>query len=177
MISAAGWKAGWCGTPNSMAVTSDIVESWRHPRRVVARHLARERSEAFVFTFLFVFLLLTFVSLWPGQAREAFAAQGQPLSPRLLAVGLALLATIPLWYGLAALSHLVAKALGGQGNYYRARLALFWALVVVSPLLLLQGMVAGLIGPGPQLILVQIVVSIGFIGIWLVMLMEAERKA
>ncbi len=159
-----------------MAVTSDIVESWHHPRRVVQRHLSRERSEAFVFTFLFVFLLLSFVALWPGQARAAFEAKNQPLSPRLLAVALALLATVPLWYGLAALSHLMARVLGGQGDFYRARVALFWALVVVSPGLLLQGLVAGMIGPGPQLLLVQIVISLAFLVLWLSMLREAERK-
>ena len=159
-----------------MAVTTDILESWRHPRLVLRRHLARARSEAFVFTFLFVFLLLTFVSLWPGQAREAFLTPTEPLQPRLLAVALALLATIPLWYGLAALSHLIARRFGGQGDYYRARLALFWALVVVSPLLLVQGLVAGMIGQGAQLTLVQVGVSLAFLVLWGAMLTESESR-
>jgi len=41
-------------------------------------------------------------------------------------------------YLVAALSHLVAKAFGGTGTSYGARLALFWTLLVVAPLSLLS---------------------------------------
>ena len=44
-----------------MALTSDIVESWHSPRRVVRRLRGAGRSEPFVFTFLFIFLLLALV--------------------------------------------------------------------------------------------------------------------
>ena len=85
------------------------------------------------------------------------------------------LATIPLWYGLAALGHIVARAMGGQGSWYGARVALFWALATVSPLMLLQGLVGGMIGPGPGLWLVSAVVGVAFLWLWLTMLHEAER--
>lgn len=158
-----------------MAVTSDIVESWPRPRVVLRRHLNRGVSEAFAFSLLFVFLLLAFVAQWPPTAREAFAAGEASALPRMLAIALAVFATLPIWYGLAAVGHLVARLFGGKGGWYGARLALFSALVAISPLMLLQGLVAGLIGPGPGLVAVRAIVGIGFLYIWISMLIEAER--
>lgn len=157
-----------------MAVTSDIVESWRRPRVVVRRHLARGRSEPFAFSLLVVFLIVAFVAQWPRAARVAHAAPDTPLEPQLLAIALALLATIPLWYGLAALARLVARLMGGQGTGYGARIALFWALVAVSPAMLLQGLVAGMIGPGPALNAVGIAALAAFLWFWLSGMAVAE---
>jgi len=94
---------------------------------------------------------------------------------RLVASGLALLASIPFWYLWAAVSRWIAKAMGGQGSYYNARLALFAALLAVTPGMLLQGLTAGMIGPGPQANLVAVLVGLGFLWIWISMLREAER--
>lgn len=159
-----------------MAVTTDILTSWRQPRAVVRRHLSRGRSEAFAFTLLLVFLVLAFVAQAPQAARDAYLANEPAVSPRLLARALAVLATIPLWYGLAAVSRLVARALGGQGSWYTARVALFWALATVSPAMLLQGLVAGMIGPGPALWAVQAFVAAAFLTLWLAMLREVETR-
>lgn len=158
-----------------MAVTTDILASWRSPRQAVRRHLARGVSEPFVFSLLLVFLILAFVGQWPQAAREAFQADEPSVAPRLLARAMAVLATIPFWYALAAASRLVARAMGGRGSWYSARLALFWALATVSPLMLLQGLTAGMIGAGPSLWLVSAVVGLGFLWLWLTMLHEVER--
>ena len=123
-----------------MSLIPDIVESWRAPARVVRRHLARPKSEAFVFTFLFTFLLLAFVAQTPYAARLSHMNPEVPLQQRLLATALGLMAMIPFWYGLAAASRLVARVFGGQGSWYGARLALFWALVAVTPAMLLMGL-------------------------------------
>lgn len=158
-----------------MSLVPDIVESWRHPARVVRRHLSRPRSEAFVFTFLFVFLLIAFIAQWPQAARASYLQPEVPLTQRLLAAGLGLMATIPLWYGLAALSRLVARALGGQGDWYGARVALFWALAAISPAMLLQGLTSGLLGAGVQATVVSGAVALAFLILWGLMLVEAER--
>jgi hypothetical protein len=158
-----------------MSVTTDLISTWRAPRAALRRHLARGTSEPFAFALLLVFLVLTFVGQWPAAARDAFLAGEPSAAPRILARGLAVLATIPLWYGLAALSRVVARALGGQGSWYRARIALFWALATVSPLLLLQGLVDGIVGAGPGLWLVAAVAGGAFLWLWLTMLHEAER--
>lgn len=158
-----------------MTVSTDMVATWRRPREVLRRHLARGQSEPFAFTLLLVFLILAFVGQWPIAAREAFQAGEPSALPRILARAFAVLATIPLWYLLAALSRLVARALGGRGTWYGARIALFWALASIGPLMLLQGMVAGMIGPGAALSAVTLVVGLAFLALWATLLHEAER--
>lgn len=160
-----------------MALVPDIVESWRAPRRVLRRHLSRPPSEAFAFTLLFVFLLIAFVGQWPAAARLAHLQPEVPLVQRLFATGLAILALIPLWYGLAALSRLVARAMGGQGDWYGARLALFWALASISPAMLLQGLTAGFLGQGAQAAALGALIGLAFLWLWISMLIEAERGA
>lgn len=159
-----------------MAVTNDIVQGWFNPKAVMQRHLQRGKSEPFAFSLLVAFLVLTFVSLWPFLSRLSLLQTDVPMVQRLVGAGLALLATIPFWYLLAWLSRLLAKALGGQGSFYTARLALFAALLTVTPGMLLQGLVAGIIGQGRQLTLVGVIVALAFVWIWLSMLIEAERN-
>jgi hypothetical protein len=157
-----------------MSVTTDIVASWRQPRVVVRRLLARGRSEPFAFTLLLTALILLFVSMTPFLAREAFLHPAQPLPQRLFGAGLAVLATIPLWYLLAALGHLVARLMGGQGTYYGGRIALFWALTSVSPALLLAGLVQGMVGLGLGSNILGVGVAIAFLMFWSVYLREVE---
>jgi hypothetical protein len=158
-----------------MTVTTDILASWRSPRAVIRRHLARGVSEPFAFTLLLVFLLMAFVAQWPQAAREAFLAQETSVAPRLLPRALAVLATIPFFYGLAALSRLVARALGGQGSWYAARLSLFWALATISPLMLLHGLLRGFLGNTSAVMGTSGMILVAFLSLWAVMLHEVER--
>ncbi|MFN3647083.1 MAG: YIP1 family protein [Gemmobacter sp.] len=158
-----------------MSVTKGIVASWRRPRDVVRGVLARGETEAFAFSLLVTFLVLAFVAQWPQAARQAHLTE-TPLPPLLLGRALALLATIPLWYGLAALGHGVARVFGGQGTWRGARLALFWALVAVSPLMLLHGLVLGMVGAGVQATAMGLVVAAGFLFQWINALIVAEGR-
>jgi hypothetical protein len=157
-----------------MPVTTDIVESWRRPRVVMRRLLARGPSEPFALSFLLAFLALALASLSPGLARQSWLEGGTPVMPRLFASALGLLATIPLWYLVAALGHLVARALGGKGSFCGARLALFWSLLVTAPAMLVQGLVQGLAGAGQAVTLLGVAVGAGFLVLWVLTLREAE---
>lgn len=159
-----------------MAFVSDLLESWRRPRVVLRRHLARGRSEPFAFTLLLAFLILAFIAQWPEVSRVTAQNPEVPMAPQLLGRAMALLATIPLWYGLAALGRIAARALGGRASWYGARIALFWALDTVTPLILLAGMVAGLIGPGPQLTAVGMLTFVAFLAFWAINLRAAEQE-
>lgn len=159
-----------------MAVTTDIVESWRRPRNVMRRHLAQGVREDRALVYLMLACGLIFVGQWPALQRAALADPSTPLDARIGGAMLAWLFIAPLaLYALAAASHLVARALGGRGTGYGARLALFWSLLAASPLWLLTGLVAGLIGPGPALTLTGAVALAGFGALWLLALVEAER--
>ncbi|MFQ6552171.1 YIP1 family protein [Aestuariibius insulae] len=80
------------------------------------------------------------------------------------------------FYGLAGLSHIAARMLGGRGNWFSARLALFWALLAATPAALLYGLTMGLIGPGPQASLTGFIWLLGLAWIWLSGLVEAETQ-
>lgn len=164
------WETG-----SNMSLIPDIVESWRAPARVVRRHLDRPRSEAFVFTFLFTFLLISFVAQMPYASRMTFFQPEVPMSQRLFGGFLGSLVFIPISYSLAALSRLIAGVMGGRGTWYGARLALFWALVAMSPGMLLMGLSLGFLGQGAQTNALGAGIGLAFVLLWGLMLREAER--
>ncbi|MFC2967367.1 YIP1 family protein [Acidimangrovimonas pyrenivorans] len=158
-----------------MTITGDIAESYRAPGRVVRRKLANGQREERALATLMGACGMAFVAQWPALARAAHLNPDVPLDARMGGALMGAIFLLPLLaYGLAALSHLVAKAMGGQGGWFGARLALFWALLAISPLMLLQGLVAGLVGPGPALSAVGFVVLAGFLWLWLGGLRAAE---
>jgi hypothetical protein len=159
-----------------MPITTDIVESYRRPRAVLRRRMDAPENEGRALAILLAACLLIFVSQWPGLARAAHFDPSVPLDARMAGALMATLFLLPLLaYGLAAISHLLARAMGGRGTGYGARIALFWSLLAVTPLMLLQGLVQGFIGPGPALTSVGILVGAAFLALWISALIEAER--
>ena len=160
-----------------MAITSDIVESYRRPRAVVRRHLAGEGQEARALAVLMGACLLMFVAQWPALARAAHFEPAIPLQARMGASLMAMIFMAPLIaYGVAAASHLVARAFGGQGSFLGARVALFWSLLAISPLMLMQGLLNGFIGAGIGVSIAGALVFAAFLVIWINALVEAERR-
>lgn len=158
-----------------MAVTTEIARSWRGPRAALRRQLASGAGEDRALIYLVVACLLIFVAQWPRLAREAHLDPSVPLDARLGAALLGWMFIAPLiFYALAALSHLLARLLGGQGSWFSARLALFWTMLVVSPLWLFYGLVAGFIGPGPAQTATGVALLGAFLAHWLLSLAEAE---
>ena len=149
-----------------MTVSADILESYAAPGRVMRRKLAEGVREDRALATLMAALALIFLGQWPGLMRATRLDPSVPFDARVGGALRGLLFLAPLIaYGLAALVRLVARALGGQGTWFTARLALFWALLAASPLMLVQGLVAGLIGPGPLLTGLGLVVLAAFL--WL----------
>lgn len=158
-----------------MAASSDIVATYKGPRAAFARILAAGPREDRALMFLMVGCLIAFVARWPALARQAHL-EGQELNMLLGGALMAWLFIAPLaLYALAALTRVIALALRGQGDWYGARVALFWALLASSPLMLLNGLVEGMIGPGPALQIVGFLWFVVFIWFWLSGLIEAER--
>lgn len=159
-----------------MTITTDILRSWWHPRAVIRTKLAAGEREDRALAVLMAAALLLFVAQWPGLSRAAFLDPTTPLDARLGGALMACLFILPLIaYAIALISHLVARVFGGKGTGFGARLALFWAMLAITPAMLLQGLTAGFIGQSPALILVQTIVLVGFMWIWLSMLTEVER--
>ena len=162
-----------------MAVTTDIVATWRRPARVMRKLLSMGRREDRALAILIVACLIIFVAQWPRLSREAFLADagGPPLEAMLAITFFAMLMIWPLMaYGLAGLTHVIARLFGGRGTWYSARLALFWSLLATSPAWLFHGLVSGFIGPGPAQTVAGAIVLLAFLLIWGMSLREAERE-
>ena len=158
-----------------MPVTNDILRTYRAPREVIRRKLSGGPREDRALATLVGACVLIFVAQWPALSRAAHFEPEVPLDARLAGALLAWLFIAPLAaYVMAAVSHVLARLVGGRGSWFGARLALFWALLAASPLWLLNGLVAGLVGPGPALNLVGVVAIGAFIVFWGAGLREAE---
>lgn len=159
-----------------MPVTTDIFASYRAPRRVLRRHLAMGDREDRALMFLMVGCLLILVAQLPRLSREAALDDTTDIAELATGEIFVWLIVMPLFfYGLAALSRLVAKIFRGKGTWYRARVALFWSLLASTPLWLLRGLVAGFIGPGATLEAVTVLALGIFAILWFTNLREAER--
>lgn len=159
-----------------MPVTTDIVRTYWTPRQVVRRKLAGGVREDRALATLIGGCLLVFVSQWPVLSRQAYLDPSVPFEARMGGALMAWLFIVPVAaYVMAAASHLLARLFGGRGTWFGARLALFWALLAASPLWLLNGLVAGFLGPGLALNLVGIVAVGAFLVFWGAGLWEAER--
>lgn len=164
-----------------MAVTNDIVRTWRRPRAVIRDLLGQGRREDRAIVYLMISCFLIFVAQWPRLRRMAEGFEASPWPADMNFEGMmtytffSAVIVLPLFmYGVAALSHLVAKLFGGKGSWYGARLALFWTLMATSPMVLFYGLVRGLIGPGTQALLVGGIGAAAFVIIWFQSLREAE---
>ncbi|MEQ3626314.1 MAG: YIP1 family protein [Celeribacter sp.] len=158
-----------------MAITTEILRSYRAPRAVMRTILAAGPREDRAIAWLMSGCAILFIAQWPRLSREAYLGD-TPLDALVGGAFLALVFLLPLLlYGIAAISHLFARIFGGRGTFYSARAALFWTLLAVSPLVLLRGLVSGMIGPGPALVASDAIVAAGFFAIWAATLYEAER--
>jgi len=160
-----------------MAVTLDILASYRRPGAVILRRTAGPVREDRALILVMLACILIFVAQWPRLRREAFVT-GQDFDVLLGGALLGWLFIMPLaLYGLAALSQMVARLMGGRASWWGARMALFWALLAASPLWLLWGLVAGFVGPGAALDATGLVALGAFLAIWILGLLAVERQA
>lgn len=159
-----------------MAVTLDIVESWRRPRVVMRRKLAEGLAEGRSLAVLMGACTLIFVSQWPPLARQAHFDPSVPLEGLLGGRLFAVIFVAPLmFYTLAAVAHGVSRLFGGRGPAAATRFALFWALLAVSPAMLLHGLLLGFLGPVPGVTVAGYGVLLAFLYIWVASMIEAQR--
>jgi hypothetical protein len=160
-----------------MPVSSDIVATYRGPGRVVRRLLDMGPREDRALIFVMGFCVVAFIAQMPSLARQAHL-ESVELNALLGASLFGTVFILPLFfYFLALVSFWVARLFGGKGTPYGARLALFWALLSSTPLLLFNGLVAAFIGSGPILQWVGFFWFAVFVWFWLSGLRQAQRSA
>lgn len=124
-----------------MTVTREIVRSYRGFGASMQRQIDSNPGEERVLVYLVMACLIFFIARVPGLLELSAAAATAEISSVALfvtnLVGSFFFAPLML-YGLAALSHVVAKIFRGKGSFFHARLGLFWSLLLVSPLALVS---------------------------------------
>ncbi|MEL7100008.1 MAG: YIP1 family protein [Pseudomonadota bacterium] len=157
--------------------STNVVATYRRgPGVVMRRLLALGQREDRALIFLMVACVIMFVAQLPRISREATLG-GYDAGPFLQAAALAWILIAPLvLYLIAPVSRLIGMVLGGQGTWYGARLALFWALLAASPVHLLLGLTAGFIGEGIQMTLMGVLWLAVFLWFWIGGAIAQERR-
>ncbi|PVH27945.1 YIP1 family protein [Pararhodobacter oceanensis] len=134
-----------------MSVSTDMLRSFRNPRAVVRGLRQGQRREARILVYLMIACALFFIAQWPRLARQAHLDDSVPFEALMAGALFGSVFMAPLmFYAIGGILTLVCRIFERAINGFDVRLALFWALLVVSPLVLLQGLVTGMIGNGPQ---------------------------
>ncbi|MFO1105872.1 MAG: hypothetical protein U1E34_07205 [Amaricoccus sp.] len=113
-----------------------MAHAYRHPRAAMARQIAAGLREARALGQLFLACGFGFLASLPGaiRASRTIAAE-DPLAAAIAAHLFGYLFLAPLlFYGLAALIHLGARAFGARGGFLAARAALFWSALLGAPI-------------------------------------------
>ena len=159
-----------------MSVIGDILQAWTDPKGLIRAKTILPREDRALATVMGACLLL-FVAEWPSMARAAALDPSVPMEARIGGGLMAVIFVMPLvMYGVAWASRLVAGVFGGKGSSYSARMALFMALLAMTPLALISGLAKGLQGPGFAANLTGAAALAGFLWMWLAMLWTVERE-
>lgn len=151
-----------------MAISSDILRSYRAPRAVLRERLALDRREGRALVYLMIACGLIFVAQWPRLARQAHFSDAIPFDGLMAGALFGWLFLAPLFFYLVgALLGLVLRFLRRGADPFAARLALFWALLAVSPLFMVQGAIAAVTGPGALALVSGLAVLVAFVVILL----------
>jgi hypothetical protein len=147
-----------------MSLSADILRSYRAPREVLRRHLTAGPREDRALVYLVVACLLFFLAQWPAMSRAALLDPSVPFEARVGGALTGVLFMLPLLsYALAFLLWLVLRPFGPI-SAYGARLALFWAMLAVSPLMLAQSALTAALGaPGAAMQFLGVLVMAAFL--------------
>ncbi|MFO1210014.1 MAG: YIP1 family protein [Amaricoccus sp.] len=164
-------------------IVDRIGLTWRAPRAAMAAERAAGLDERRALMDLVLACLLLFVASMPNALREARGlAVDDPVSAAVSAHLFGYVALLPLAaYGLAAVTHLAARAFGGHGSFLAARSALFLSGLAAAPVALAVAAVGVAAEAQPGLspaVAVLRFAALGF-GLWLFAgtLAEAEGFA
>jgi hypothetical protein len=131
-----------------MSMTANILRSYRAPRAVLRGLIEQGLREPQVLFFGTLACALIFVAQWPALSRAAALDPSVTFEQRM---GGALFGTIFLLplilYGVAGVLQLALRVLACRAPGLWVRAALFWALLAVTPLMLLQAVLSAAFGP------------------------------
>ena len=156
-----------------MSLTLNILRSYRRPRAVVRGLALGGLREPQLLFFNALACGLIFVAHWPGLSRAATLDPSITLEQRMGGALFGVMFLLPLMlYGVAGLLQLALKLGGRPVPGLWARLALFWSLLAVTPLMLMQGGITALLGQTAAAQMFGFVVT----GVFLYILVQSLRE-
>ena len=152
-----------------MSLFGQILDAWRHGwGRALGRQIESGAGEERALGWVMVATVLLIIAQSPSTYRNVLAsgvsAEDLPATMVMSVVFTLFLGPLT-FYGIAALAHVIARIGGATGPYLNARLALFWALLCVTPLVLIVAVLGNVLNPSfakPM----QYFVLFGFLFIW-----------
>jgi len=161
-----------------MTLYGDILGAYRGVGASMHKQLLYNTREEKVLMYVFLACFLFFVARVPALLNlAAITTDADKTAVNIIATNFAssMFYGPLMMYGIAAMSHLVAKLFQGGGTFLQARLALFWSALVVSPLVLLAVMLRVFVA-GPEFVIItNVVTGIVFIYCWGICLSIAEK--
>lgn len=159
-----------------MSIALDILRTYRAPRAVQRQRLQGGVREDRALVVLIAGCVIGFVAQWPRLSREAHFDPSIGFDARFAGALFGWLMIMPLvFYVLSLVVFGVQRLIGRQVTGFATRMSLFWAFLAASPLLLLTGLVAGFVGPGPALMAVSLLPVVAFVVFWVAGLREAGQ--
>ncbi len=157
------------------------MQFWRHliatyltPADVARNMKAKMPGEEILLAYLMFASLISFLVRLPGLVKAG--GDTESLSSFIGASFAAAMIFAPLfYYVIAALSRVIARFLGGSGAGAGARLALFWPLLALQPLVIANELIKSGAVPAPMHMLISIAMIFYFIYTWMSFLWVMER--
>ncbi len=160
----------------SKSLVGAILGAWPDFRGSMRDQMAADPREERLLFYVFLACALGFVAGLPGAIEQGRALDiDGGTSAMVFGRLFSAIFIAPLFlYGIAALSHLLARLFGGSGPYYNARLALFWSLLVAMPLLLAVSAISAVLPNGSLVSAMNLSAAAVFFWIWGVSLAEGS---
>lgn len=147
-----------------MSLMRNIARSYRAPGKVVSGLARGDLREPQVLFFGLLACGLIFVAQWPGLSRAAALDPSITFEQRMGGALFGVMFVLPLLlYALAGLLQVGLRLVRRPVPGLHARLALFWALLAVTPLMLVQGGMSAFLGAHPAVMAFGFVVACAFL--------------
>ncbi len=158
-----------------MSILMDIGAAFRSPRKQM-QHQLSIMTEPRTLMLGLTACFLSFVADLPGLAAGVTAAgeSSDILNGKLgaLFIWRVLFGTLFL-YAIAAVFRLILKLFKGQGTWAQTRLALMWAVMVATPLVLISG-ICKVFTPPPVFLVASLLTTVVFFWQWVTCLAVVE---
>lgn len=160
----------------------EIIKAYGGLRPSMRQQLDRKPGEEHLLALLVFGCFVVFLSFLPRLlATDLSQTPDQSIAAGVIMWFFVVMFFLPLGlYGVAWISHIVAKAFGATNASKNARHALFWALAVLSPILIAKAMLASVFiqldSASAQMVLnvLNIILTLAILRIWGAMLAESK---